>query len=955
MTISNSALSAQIPGLSTQILDYESLFDRLRAGNTLITGNSRLSRVLAGQYNQWRIDRGDSQWQSPEIISWNLWLDKLWETASLNGIAGTDRAVPGSRQLISLWENTLKNEPLAHDLLRPESLANQLLETRKLITSWQLSFKDPAWFGDENENYAAFYYWNKAFEKRCDTDNWISPEDRTALLCNAIENKLLSHPQAVDLLGFDEFNPGQANLLSALVENGNPVNHLTISPRQDETVAWQSKDSKNELEQMARWVRYWFEKEPESSIAIVVPDLQARRREVERQLEEVLIPGNKTGGQQPKPWNISMGVALARVPMIETAFDLLKLLDDRIDIQDIGRVLRSPWLRGAVTERNNRALLEKCLRDKYPRQLKLREVRYRAAEIKTHDRQHNELPEDQHQPQAWNSPELSTILNKLTRFDGESQGQRSPSAWAETFDQLLVSLGWPLAEESGKETPAEVQAEEHGQNWQTLQAWRDGLRELASLDATTIKLGRKAAINQLKQICREKIFQPSTAPASIQVLGLYEVSGLRFDHLWVLGLHNDNWPPSARPNPFIPGKLQRAAQTPNSSPQRELEVARTITKRLLETAPDCIFSYPGQIDGEGVLPSPLLNSATLITEEDLPAWQEDDWRTTVANAEHPRLDPLLMPGKLTHGTARGGSSILKHQALCPFRAFASNRLGADGLETPADGISAMLHGSLVHSVLEHFWIETKTQAALLALDEESLGKRVRKHVDFVTTEERGLKQRPAFRGVEAERVYRHVMDYLELDKDRDTFEVVGFEKEILPEIEGQTVRLIIDRVDRLPSGEEIIIDYKTGKEEPKKWFGDRPENPQLPLYAISAEKTPAAVVFGIIRDDGCLYKGVVQQGGLLPGLPPKATKANQYLIDAGYEMPKTIETWRQVLHHLMADFLAGEAAVDPKTDPKTGQRTCDKSYCELQSLCRVGELVQRQQTEQKNEQQEVST
>jgi probable DNA repair protein len=954
MTISNSAISTQISGLSTQILDYESLFERLRAGNTVITGNSRLSRVLTDQYNQWRIDRGDSQWQSPEILSWNLWLDKLWETASLNGVAGTDRAVPGSRQLISLWESILKNEPLAHDLLRPESLASQLQETRTLITKWQLSFKDPAWFGDENENHTAFYYWNKAFEKRCDTDNWISPEDRSSLLCKAIENNLLSHPEAIDLLGFDEFDPDQADLLSALIKNGNPVSHLTTSPRQNKVVVWQSKDSNNELQQMARWVRYWYDKEPESSIAIVVHGLQARRQEVERQLKEILTPGYGNGDQPLKPWNISMGVPLARVPMIETAFDLLKLLDDRIDIQDIGRVLRSPWLRGAVAERNNRALLEKCLRDKYPRQLKLREVRYRAAEIKTHDRQHNELPEDQHEPQAWNSPELSTILTKLTRFDGENKGLQPASAWAEAFDQLLASLGWPLADEPGNETPAGVQAEEHGQNWQALQNWRDGLRELASLDATTTKLGRKTAINQLKQICREKIFQPRTAAASIQVLGLYEVSGLRFDHLWVLGLQNDNWPPSAKPNPFIPGKLQRAAQIPNSSPQRELEVARTITKRLLETAPNCVFSYPGQIDGEDVLPSPLLSAATVKIEDDLPVWQEDDWRSTVAKADHPRLDPLLMPGELKHGTARGGSSILKHQALCPFRAFASNRLGADGLETPADGISPMLHGSLVHSVLEHFWIETRTQAALLALDEESLSKRVRKHVGFVTTEERGLKQRPAFRGVEADRVYRHVMDYLALDKDRDTFEVVGFEKEILPEIAGQTIRLIIDRIDRLPSGEEIIIDYKTGKEEPKKWFGDRPENPQLPLYAISAEKTPAAVVFGIIRDDGCLYKGVVQQGGLLPGLPPKAFKSNQYLIDAGYEMPKTIETWRQVLHHLMVGFLAGKAAVDPKTDPKTGQRTCDKSYCELQSLCRVGELVQRQKIERKNDRQEVS-
>jgi len=144
----------------------------------------------------------------------------------------------------------------------------------------------------------------------------------------------------------------------------------------------------------------------------------------------------------------------------------------------------------------------------------------------------------------------------------------------------------------------------------------------------------------------------------------------------------------------------------------------------------------------------------------------------------------------------------------------------------------------------------------------------------------------------------------------------------------------------LPSGEEIIIDYKTGKVDPKKWFGDRPDEPQLPLYAISAEKTPAAVVFGIVREDGCEYKGVVRQGGLLPGLPPNATSTNQYLVDAGQDMPETIKKWRKTLRHLMVDFLDGEAAIDPKDDDKT----CDNSYCKLQPLCRIGELRQRRES-----------
>ena len=942
MTVSDSDNSAQMPEILAQSIDYDSLFKRLRSGHTLITGNSRLSRVITDRYNHWRIGLGDKQWPSPDVVSWSVWLDKLWELASLRGVSGTDRAVPGSRQLANLWESSLKNEPLDHQLLRPESLADQLQETRRLMTAWQLSFTDAAWFNGDNENFKAFYHWNKAFENRCAGGNWISPDDRTVLLCAAISNQLLSVGGSFDLLGFDGLDPMQLKLLAALIEDGNQVCRWSISSQQNKLVLWASSDSKNELQKMARWVRFWLEKEPRSSIAIVVHDLQTRRQEVERQLMEVLLPGDKQSGQSSRPWNISMGTPFTRVPMIEAAFDLLNLLEHRIDIQAVGRVLRSPWIQGALEERNNRALLEKCVRDKYPRQLKLSEVRYRAGEIRTHNRQHEELPEDQHEPQPWNSPELAIVLNKLSRFGHQHTKQQAASAWAESFDQLLQSLGWPLSDEP---------AGDHDQNWQALQVWRDALRELASLDATVSTLDRKSAIYQLKQICRETIFQARSTSANIQVLGLYEVSGLQFDHLWVLGLHNDNWPTSAKPNPFIPGKLQRTANIPNSSPQRELEVARTITRRLMETAPDCVFSYPGQVDGEDVIPSPLLGDATVVLEDELPGWQGDSWQETVAKAAGPQLDSLTMPGRLKHDTARGGSTILKHQALCPFRAFASNRLGADGLETPADGISPMLHGSLVHSVLEHFWKETKTQAALLELDEAALDARVRAHVDRVTDEERGLKQRPSFTAVEATRLHRHVMAFLEQDKQRDAFEVVGFEEEILPEIEGQKIRLIIDRIDKTPDGEEIIIDYKTGKVEPKKWFDDRPEDPQLPLYAISATSVPAALAFGVVRDDGCLYKGVVKREGLLPNLPPTARSSNQYLIDAGLDLETTIENWRDVIHRLMTSFLAGEASIDPKL----GLKTCENSYCELQSLCRVNELDQRRKAALEDTRQEVTS
>jgi ATP-dependent helicase/nuclease subunit B len=915
-------------------IDHLTLFEHLSSGLTLVTGNSRLARVLNGQYSQWRIKRGDTQWQSPAIYSWDIWIDKLWEAVSVQGIEGTGRAVPGSQQLVSLWENVLRDDPRAQQLLRPESLATRLRDTRRLLVEWRLNPNHPAWLGDENENYTAFYHWNRAFDALCRQNHWIAPEDRSALLGDALLNGRLRPSANIGLLGFDEFNPGQLELITTLMETHNRVTQLAITPAESRTALWQSLSSKDELQRMARWVRYWFEKEPNSRIAVVVPDLRTRRQEVERHLAEILMPDSNGANGNAKPWNTSMGMPLARVPMIESAFDVLRLLDSRIDIQDIGRVLRTPWISGGISERNNRALLEKCLRDKYPRQLKLSEVRFRANEIRKYDRNHEKLPPDQCLPRAWNSPVMASMINVLAQFERDSRGARPPAAWAEAFDRLLSNLGWPL----GSEAESNTGALEHSENWQAYQAWQDGLRELASLDATIRSLGRKAAINQLHQVCRERIFQPHTPPANIQVLGLYEVSGLRFDHLWVLSLHNDNWPPAAQPNPFIPGQLQQKAQLPQSSPQRELDVARSITRRLLETADDCVFSYPGQLDGEAVLPSPLLTGDHIETVAEVPGWSGDGWQATVNGADKPRIGPLLMPGPLQRGTARGGSSILKNQALCPFRAFASNRLGADGLETPVDGISPMLHGSLLHTVLEHFWKDTRTRETLLLLDEESLEARIRKHVDYAVNEERGLSYRPEFRGVESDRLARLAAAHLELEKTRDPFEVVGFEKEILQDIEGQTIRLVIDRIDRLPSGLEVIIDYKTGRVDPAKWFGDRPEDPQLPLYSISAETTPAAVAFAVIRDGECLYRGVATREGILPGLPPRPGRHSERIVEAGRDMPATIENWRQILHRLMAEFLAGEAAIDPRD----GRKSCKNSYCELQSLCRIGELEQFQ-------------
>ena len=164
----------------------QELFSRLKENTTLVTGNSRLARVLTARYGQWRVQRGELQWPSPVILSWDAWLDGLWERAALEAVEGTGLAVPGRQQLLDIWEQVLGAAGNTGSLLRPQALAEQVMETRRLAVDWGLDPGHPSWRSDDNENQAAFQSWNRAFEARCREGGWLPPEDRAPLLCAAL-------------------------------------------------------------------------------------------------------------------------------------------------------------------------------------------------------------------------------------------------------------------------------------------------------------------------------------------------------------------------------------------------------------------------------------------------------------------------------------------------------------------------------------------------------------------------------------------------------------------------------------------------------------------------------------------------------------------------------------------------------------------------------------------------
>ena len=132
-----------------------------------------------------------------------------------------------------------------------------------------------------------------------------------------------------------------------------------------------------ELESAARWARTRLEQAHARlsvnnngapvvypRIGVVVPDLQQRRRSVNRVFSRVMAPAWTVPGAEvaPLPFNLSLGLPLADYPLVHAALGVLMLATGEIDFALASRLIRSPFLAGADSEFSRRARLDADLR-----------------------------------------------------------------------------------------------------------------------------------------------------------------------------------------------------------------------------------------------------------------------------------------------------------------------------------------------------------------------------------------------------------------------------------------------------------------------------------------------------------------------------------------------------------------------------------------------------------------
>jgi ATP-dependent helicase/nuclease subunit B len=345
-----------------------------------------------------------------------------------------------------------------------------------------------------------------------------------------------------------------------------------------------------------------------------------------------------------------------------------------------------------------------------------------------------------------------------------------------------------------------------------------------------------------------------------------------------------------------------------------------------------MVSSPGSEGDEELRPSPLV-AQLAVAEEPIQAIR--DYRVQL-QAESLRAAETYVdaraPAVASGEQVRGGAHLLAAQSACPFKAFGIYRLGAKPLEEPALGPDALERGNVMHDVLHAVWSELKDHAGLVSRDEAARRELVSRCTAAVVAE-RATKlpevYTPRVAELERERLTRRVLAWLHIEAQRPPFRVLESEREHRLDIGPLTLLTRIDRIDVLADGGRLIIDYKTGRVNLKSWLEDRPDDPQLPLYAVGERADLAAVSYACLKPGETGFMGLAARGGMPEGVGVYADKRNKPA--AAPDWDALLGYWEKNLTQLAEGHAGGDARVDPKH-----ARTCE--YCHLSTLCRIHEL-----------------
>ena len=876
----------------------------LRAGGMVVAASERAARALAAAFHRARRAEGLTAWPAPAILDWQNFLRTAWADRSSDS---DGRLLLDPLQEQSIWSDIVGSDKHMATLLEgPRNrLANLAMEAHRLLCTYAPQFLKERARAAWEQDAKSFSGWLVEFDENCRKGNLLSPARLPFELIPLLEDSLPATAQRPLLLlaGFDRILPIQRRLFDAWgkwqeASAGEPAREVRF---------YHAVDTQSELTACALWCKHQLAAEPNASLLVITQDVSQRRGEIERAFLNFADDGFARTSASPL-FEFSLGIPLGQVALARGAHLLLRWLssaatDNKITESELD------WL--LSTSQTSADPAESIALQTY-----MRNLRRRGLE-RTHWSLNAFLTQAPTAalPTAW----ITRMAQTQSRLAEQARLPGTPLDWAELVPQILQTAGWPGARPLSST------------EFQTLRRWQQTVESCASLGFDGRRIRWSEFLSALARSLDETLFAPESRDALIQIAGPAESAGLTADAVWFMGTSENSWPSSGSTHPLLPLEVQREAAMPHATSQLDWELSRAITLRLLRSAPRVCFSYARQSEGVETRHSRLIkqvanNSQPLPAEFCAPSALEP---LTVTFEDSSRIP--FPPGKV-----EGGASVLTKQSQCPFKAFATARLGAQSWQLAEFGLTPSQRGQFLHGVLHAVWAGPphgiRSLNDLLGLKDRSTFVEATVHRVLQEEIRVGLRERMPRRYLELEeqRLARLVSEWLDYESTRLEFAVTETEVKHTVELAGLTFDLRLDRIDRLIDNSLLVIDYKTGQVTPKSWELPRPDDVQLPLYAgfaLEPEQELGGLIFAKVLSGKSGFVGHV--GDARATLNP-SLKTTSSLVKNNLSAEQLID-WKTYIEQLAKDFVSGRADVDPRDYPKT----CE--HCGLESLCRIAE------------------
>lgn len=811
-------------------------------------------------------------------------------------------------QELLLWQQVIEQDISRHSDIADGSAARQLAEHASQAYATMQSCRIPVdalkWQGTESE---ALGRWIQRLLNTLQT-----PAFGQRTLNAHVTSELLDQVSQITiehliLDGFEILSPEQSQFLAALQQNGTNIYRIEIPASLSEPIGTALDDEREECAWVAHRCRSLLAEQPQQRIGIVV-DAQTDRSLLLRELDKALLPDSSITLRRGTTSVSTQGSPLKQAPLISQLLHILSLNAARpIAFEAFTILLFCPWLTGYTQERFARSRLDAEIRQKQQRHIRIRRLKFLKA--------------------AQETPALLSLAESLAAFSALKSKRLPMHQWIRHIQELLNALG--LSQYMLQNDPKPDNDEIRQVN-----GFRDALLSLTAAETIVPSIDWQDAFGLLQQACSQARLAAIPVYPNIAIVSREQSTGSHWDVLLLMQMHEHSFPPAPETPALLSPTLRRQYRVPMSLSEDCTAHAHWLWQQWLRHADHIEACYARQVSDQSMLASPILRGIVMQS------WHSNKQPEVCEMESFVDAPDVPLPAADEPSDIRGGTAIITHQSICPFRAFAAHRLQLAPLEEAEPGLDARDKGKLIHAVLEHIWQQLKTRKALAELDVSQRSELIDKAIADAWRDLHADADAHT-RHIESRRLQSLIEIWLTQELERPEFRVESTEEKhtaILP-LHGDrrfSMHFTIDRMDRDISDRRILIDYKTGQRQSvTHWLQERMREPQLPLYAVARQLSGHdAVSFAHLqRGENMGFHGLAGEDAGIKGIR---------VCDGKHGRPddwdELLTQWQASIEQLATEFAQGTCRAEP-----LDKQACRN--CGLEAVCRIGESGWLEQNE----------